>query len=71
MSIVPKTYEDWERCITVDCGIPLTADYVADRIQALQDDADYHTQKFVRQWGETHRQKTLSWFQQAATKLAG
>lgn len=70
MSILPKTYEDWEHCITVTCGIPLTAAYVAERIDALQDDKDYHTQKFVSHWGEAHRQQTLAWFQQAAAKLA-
>ncbi|WP_298918953.1 hypothetical protein [uncultured Algimonas sp.] len=69
MTQVPQTYEDWERCITVDCGIPLTRDYVAARIDALQDDKDFHTQKFVKTWGEAHRAKTLGWFRQAATAL--
>ncbi|MEL6686390.1 MAG: hypothetical protein AAFP97_02070 [Pseudomonadota bacterium] len=70
MSIIPSNYDEWERCITVDCGIPLTADFVAERIEALQNDKDYGTQKFVKQWGEAHRTQTLEWFREAARKLA-
>jgi hypothetical protein len=69
MTTVPKTYDDWKHCITVDCGIALTAEYVAARIDALQDESDYHTQKFVKMWGEAHRARTLAWFRQAAASL--
>ncbi|AWX93881.1 hypothetical protein DPM13_14980 [Paracoccus mutanolyticus] len=34
MNHVPRTYAEWEHCITVECGIPLTAGYVAGRIPA-------------------------------------
>lgn len=69
MAVIPKSYQEWEQCITQACGIPLTADYVAERVNALQDERDYHTQKFAKQWGEAHRQQTLNWFLQAAAKL--
>lgn len=69
MSIVPTTYEEWEHCITVKCGIPLTATYVAERIEAMQDTSEFHTQRFIEQWGEAHHARTLSWFKEAAGRL--
>jgi hypothetical protein len=69
MTPIPNTHEDWEHCITVKCGIPLTADYVAARIAALEDPDDDHTRKFVRVWGEPHRVRTLDRFREAARRL--
>ena len=68
--IVPRTYEEWQHCITVKCGIPLTMDYVQARLQALQNPSDYHTQRFVEQWGPDHLSRTIDWFSQAEKKLA-
>ncbi|MEM6943287.1 MAG: hypothetical protein AAF416_05605 [Pseudomonadota bacterium] len=70
MSIVPTTYEEWEHCITVKCGVPLTAGYVAERIKALEDTGEYQTKKFIERWGEAHHAKVLAWFQQAEERLA-
>ncbi|MEN0040454.1 MAG: hypothetical protein AAF764_03860 [Pseudomonadota bacterium] len=64
------TYEQWEHCITVECGLELTPDYVEQRIAALQDKSDFHTQKFVKTWGEKHRATVLARFQEAQQKLA-
>jgi len=36
------------------------------RIDALENPGDFHTQQFVRCWGEAHRQQVLGWFRQAA-----
>ena len=69
MSNIPTTYEEWEHCITLKCGIPLTAEYVAKRIEALQDMDDYHTRKFVEQWGQAHHARTLGWFREAEGRL--
>lgn len=70
MSVVPQTYEEWEHCITVKCGIPLTADFVASRITELEDEGAYKTQKFIDAWGREHHTRTLDWFRQAATRMA-
>ncbi|MEM1037470.1 MAG: hypothetical protein AAGI14_12000 [Pseudomonadota bacterium] len=64
-----QTYEDWERCITVDCGIPLTPDFIAERIKRLEDKRDYQTRKFIEQWGDAHHAKTLGWFKQAQARV--
>ncbi|MEM9059723.1 MAG: hypothetical protein AAGD13_04605 [Pseudomonadota bacterium] len=71
MSIVPETYEEWENCITVKCGIPLTAKFVEDRIEALENTRDYGTRKFIDQWGEAHHARTLAWFREAEKRLSG
>jgi len=65
----PNTFDEWKHCITVQCGIPLTADFVTGRIEALEDRSDYGTRKFIEQWGEAHHAQTLSWFRKAATQL--
>ena len=60
-----KTYDDWKHCITVLCGIPLTQTYVEQRLAALRDPADHHTQKFIATWGEAHLARVIGWFEQA------
>ena len=71
MSIVPTSYEDWKHCITVSCDIPLTPQYVQERIAALSDQEDYHTRRFVEHWGQAHLDRTLGWFRQAEAELNG
>lgn len=69
MSFIPQNYDAWEECITVKCGIPLTLAYVRERVVALSDESDYHTQKFISRWGRAHHARTLGWFQEAEAKL--
>ncbi|MEM9341697.1 MAG: hypothetical protein AAGA87_01500 [Pseudomonadota bacterium] len=70
MPAIPQTYADWEHCITVECGIPLTLDYVAERIQSLENADDFNTQRFIERWGSAHHAKTLTWFREAEAKLS-
>ncbi|KAF1711312.1 hypothetical protein CSC70_05210 [Pseudoxanthomonas kalamensis DSM 18571] len=67
--IVPDSYEAWRYCIEVDCGLQLNASYIRERIAALGDASDYHTQQFVRRWGEPHRQRVVTWFLRAGKEL--
>lgn len=71
MNVVPESYEDWKHCITVSCGIPLTLEYVQERITALGDMSDHHTQRFISFWGQEHHDRTLAWFRRAAEELKG
>ena len=64
-SIIPETYEEWRHCIIVECGLELTPQYISERISALQNDRDYHTQQFVKLYGQQHLRQVLSWFMQA------
>ncbi|MEM1273463.1 MAG: hypothetical protein AAGF88_06570 [Pseudomonadota bacterium] len=70
MSFLPTSYEEWKHCITVKCDIPLTEDYVAERLSALKDRKDFHTQKFIDRWGAQHHAQTVAWFEQAAREFA-
>ena len=67
--LVLNTYEDWKHCITVDCGIPLTREYVQQRLAALHDPKDYSRERFVAVWGEEHLTRVIGWFQQAEREL--
>ncbi len=66
-----KSYEDWKHCITVLCGIPLTASFVEQRLTDLRDPADHKTQKFVATWGEQHHLRVIEWFEQAQREVGG
>ena len=64
-----KTYDDWKHCITMLCGIPLTLDYVEQRLAALRNPADNGTQRFIATWGEVHLARVIRWFEQAEREL--
>ncbi|MEM6491162.1 MAG: hypothetical protein AAF684_04565 [Pseudomonadota bacterium] len=64
-----RTYDDWKTCITVACDIPLTLDFVETRLAALRDRSDLHTKKFIDQWGESHLDRVIGWFEQARREL--
>lgn len=69
MSFVPNTYDAWKHCITVECGIPLTPEYVQERLHALADTSDHNTQRFIDRWGAAHHRRTVAWFEMAAKEL--
>ena len=64
-SIIPATYDQWRHCIIVDCGLELTDKYIKERIAALENNQGYHTQQFVKLYGEQHLQSVIGWFKQA------
>lgn len=68
-AIIPHDYETWHHCITVDCGLELTPDYIQERISSLQNKKDFRTQQFVRLYGRQHRLNVLAWFQRAQAAL--
>lgn len=70
MSFVPNNYEEWKHCITVECDIPLTSGYVDERLKALLDKNDFHTQKFIERWGDKHHARAVEWFERAKKELA-
>ena len=64
-SVIPQNYEEWRHCITVDCGLELTPQYIAQRTEALQNEKDYYTQQYVKLYGPQYLQQVLAWFVQA------
>ncbi|NRA42702.1 MAG: hypothetical protein HRU21_10415 [Pseudomonadales bacterium] len=68
--MIPTDYQSWHHCITVDCGITLSASYIQQRLTALNNLSDFRTQQFIRLYGKSHHQQVLGWFQQAQDSLS-
>ncbi|WP_104402411.1 hypothetical protein [Vibrio penaeicida] len=69
-SVIPRNFNEWRHCITVECGISLTPDYIEKRIQALHSEKDEHTRQFVRLYGEQYKQQVVTWFERAKAEIA-
>lgn len=65
---IPRNYQEWHHCITVECGLTLTPEFIEERIRLLQDSNDYQTQQFMKLYGAQHHQQVLAWFHQAREK---
>ena len=66
--MIPQSYDAWLNCITVDCKIEMTPQYVTERIRILSNTKDAETQNFKKLYGEAHLQNIVAWFHQAALK---
>ena len=69
-SPIPQTFDAWRHCIEQECGIPLTPDFVRERLTALGDADNAETQRFMRLYGEIHRQRVLTWFDTALESVS-
>ena len=65
----PETYEQWQHCITVDCGIPLTPDFVEQRLTVWRDEGAQETLRFRKLYGDDYWRAVLGWFERAAKEL--
>lgn len=65
--MIPRTYEEWHRCITRDCDITLTRAFVQERIAALSNEDHPETQRFIQLYGDLHRQGVVGWYERALT----
>jgi hypothetical protein len=63
--MIPLTYAEWLHCITVDCGIKLTNELIAERLAELRDAKSPKTIEFIRLYGLQHTQNVSRWFEQA------
>jgi hypothetical protein len=68
--LIPTSYASWRYCIEVKCGLPLTLDFVRERIRILSDPSQEETARFMRSYGHGHLERVLGWFRQAADALA-
>lgn len=68
--MIPQSYEQWRRCITIGCGIALTPEFIAQRLKALHDPSDAHTRKFIERYGRGHHERVCAWFERAASEAA-
>ncbi|MEM7286062.1 MAG: hypothetical protein AAF480_06900 [Actinomycetota bacterium] len=61
----PQSYDEWRRCITVDCGIDLTAAFIEARLQALGNPSDAGTARFIELYGDGYLRQVITWFERA------
>ncbi len=66
---IPETYEHWHHCITVECGIPLTSDYVAQRLEVWPDESAEETRRFRGLYGDGHWRSVIGWFERAGAEM--
>ena len=65
----PKTYEQWRHCITVECCIPLTRAFVAQRLAVWRNVQLEETARFRRLYGDTHWRSVIGWLERAEREL--
>ncbi|MFE8646267.1 hypothetical protein ACFX58_14375 [Sphingomonas sp. NCPPB 2930] len=63
--MIPADFAQWRHCIEVECGIPLTQAFVAERLAVWQDTRSEETVRFRRLYGDAHWQRVIGWFGQA------
>jgi hypothetical protein len=68
--VIPTSYAEWRHCIEVQCHQPLTPEYIAGRLAALNNPNDAHTRDFTRLYGEAHRCAVAGWFERAASEAS-
>ncbi|QJD95458.1 hypothetical protein HH214_06000 [Mucilaginibacter robiniae] len=67
---LPQNYQEWYRCITVDCKIEPSAEFFKQRIQALLNESDSYTQDFISLYGIEYHQQVVQWFEQASLQVS-
>ena len=66
----PQSYDEWHHCITVECGIPLTEQFVADRLAVWHNEDLEETQRFRRLYGDEYWRTVIGWFEHAARDVS-
>lgn len=65
----PQDLPAMYRCITEECGIPLTQAFIASRLAVLQDPGHQETRRFVSLYGQSHLNSIVQWFKKAGEEL--
>ncbi|MFT3719735.1 hypothetical protein [Pseudorhodoferax sp.] len=65
-SLIPKTYDQWHHCITVECGLALTRTFIAQRLAVWRNAQSEETLRFRRLYGDQHWKSVMAWFEQAS-----
>lgn len=66
--MIPRTYDQWQHCITVECGLALTPAFVAERLTVWRNAQSEETLRFRRLYGDQHWQAVTAWFEQAGSE---
>ena len=65
----PENYEQWKHCITVECNIPLTPEFVAQRLKVWRDEKLEETARFRKLYGDQHWRAVIGWLEQAEQEV--
>jgi hypothetical protein len=68
--IIPTDYAEWHECITIKFGIPLSLEYITERLAALSQSETEETIRFRRLCGDQHWRDVIHWFRQAKHDLS-
>jgi len=68
--MIPQNYQEWRRCITEECGLALTADFIGARLAIWRDEKTFETGRFRELYGDAHWQAVIGWFEQAAKEVS-
>lgn len=67
--MIPRNYQEWKKCIEVDCGIKLSPGFISKRISVFNNPKNPETIKFKKVYGLRHLQNVLSWYELAAKEF--
>lgn len=65
----PENYEQWRHCITVECGIALTPEFIKQRLAVWRDEQLPETHRFRELYGDAYLQTVIGWFERAEKEL--
>ncbi len=68
--MIPTTFEQWKNCITNDCKIKLTKDFVTSRLKVYEDKRHPDTRKFIELYGEQHLNNIIYWLEKSSKEIA-
>ena len=66
---IPQSYEEWQHCITVECGIPLTPAFIAKRLTVWRNEEAQETKRFRHLYGDAHWRAVIGRFEQAEREV--
>lgn len=62
--MIPQNFQEWKKCITIDCKIELTKEFAMKRLNVYLDRNNPETQKFAKLYGQQHLNNIISWYKQ-------
>lgn len=65
----PQNYVEWQHCITVECGISLSSEFVTGRLAVWRDPDNEESRRFRKQYGDDYWRAMVTWFEQADREL--
>lgn len=68
--MIPRTYAQWQHCISVECGMDLSTDFIAQRLAVWRDAQSQESVRFRRLYGDAHWKAVLDWFERAERETA-